>query len=60
MKKIYSKPSMTVVKIQHQGIICTSGEVENVGGNAGFGFGGGGNGPNRARSYGGWDDWDEE
>lgn len=30
MKKIYSKPSMTVVKIQHQGIICTSDPVRGV------------------------------
>ena len=61
MKKNYQKPSMKVIKIQHQGIICTSGTVTNVeSGDTGIGFGGGGSGPSRARSFGGWDDWDEE
>ena len=60
MKKNYQKPSMKVIKIQHQGIICQS--VNGVGGNGGFDLGGGGSGPARARSFGGidWDDWDEE
>lgn len=30
MKKEYMKPTMRVVKMQHQGIICTSGDVKSV------------------------------
>ena len=29
-KKAYMKPTMRVVKMQHQGIICTSGGVKSV------------------------------
>ena len=58
MKKIYSKPAMHVVRIQHSGIICTS--VTDTDGNAGLNYRGGGSGPARARSLGGWDDWEEE
>ena len=56
MKKAYLKPTMMMVTLQQQGIICASNEVKNVNGNVGFGFGGGG--PARARSHGGtgWDD----
>ena len=57
MKKIYEKPSMRVVKIQHSGIICTSGTVTNVGGNSGMSIGGGKSGTARAR---GFDDWDDD
>jgi len=58
MKKTYLKPTMMVVTLQQQGIICAGSDVKNVNGNAGFGFGGGGSGPARARSHGGtgWDD----
>ena len=31
MKKIYLKPAMTVVKIQQQGIICTSATRQGYG-----------------------------
>ena len=62
MKKIYMKPDMKVVKLQHQGIICTSDPVGSVdGGDTGIGYGGGSSGSARARQHGGidWDDWDE-
>ena len=61
MKKNYCKPTMNVVKIQHQQTLL-AGSVDSVNsGDTGIGFGGGGSGPARARSYGGidWDDWDE-
>jgi hypothetical protein len=32
MKREYLKPAMSVVELQHSGIICTS-KVENLGGN---------------------------
>ena len=59
-KKIYMKPTMNVVKIQHQAHLL-AGSIDSVnGGDTGIGFGGGGSGPARARSFGGdWDDWDE-
>ena len=61
MKKIYMKPDMKVVKLQHQCHILSGSEVRGIGGNADVDFGGGGSGPARARSFGGigWDDWDE-
>lgn len=51
------KPTMMVVRLQQQGIICAS-PVSNVDSNADLNFGGGGSGPSRARSHGdaGWDD----
>ncbi|MBQ4391696.1 MAG: hypothetical protein II826_01140 [Prevotella sp.] len=57
MKKKYMKPTMMVVRLQQQGIICAS-PVSNVDSNADLNFGGGGSGPSRARSHGdtGWDD----
>ena len=58
MKKTYSTPTIEVVKLQQQGIICTS-DVRSVKGNAGLDYGGGGSGPARARSHGGID-WDDE
>ena len=60
MKKKYMKPTMMVVTLQQQSIICTS-DVTSVSSNAGLNYGGGGSGPARARSHGGidWDDWDE-
>ena len=58
-KKIYMKPTMNVVKIQHQAHLL-SGSIDSVNSNAGITIGGGGGGPARARSHGGdWDDWDE-
>ena len=61
-KKEYMKPAMRVVKIQAANIICTSpGGVTGVSsGDTGIGYGGGGSGPAHARSFGGYDDWDEE
>ena len=58
MKKAYLKPTMMVVTLQQQGIICASNEVKNADTNVGIGFGGGGKGPARARSHDGtgWDD----
>ncbi len=54
MKKIYLKPTMKVVRIQYQGIICIS-DIRKVDGNAGLNYGGGGTGPAHAR---GIDDWE--
>jgi len=49
MKKNYCKPTMNVVKIQHQQTLL-AGSVDSVNsGDTGIGFG--------QRS--GWDDWDE-
>jgi hypothetical protein len=61
MKKTYLKPTMMVVKLQQQGIICTSTPVTSVSSNADLNYDGGGSGPARARSHGGidWDDWGE-
>ena len=39
MKRTYLTPSMTVVKLQHQSIICES-IIDAVGGNADIGYGG--------------------
>ena len=58
MKKTYQQPTMMVVKLQQQGIICTSG-VRSVSGNADIDYGGGGSGPARARQHNGID-WDDE
>ena len=58
MKKKYMKPTMMVVTLQQQSIICAS-DVTSVTGNADLDYGGGGSGPARARSYGGID-WDDE
>ena len=54
------KPAMRVVKIQHTGMLMTSGEVTGTSNNVGIGYGGGGSGPAHARSFGGFDDWEEE
>ena len=63
MKKKYMKPTMMVVTLQQQSIICAS-DVTSVSSDADIDFGGGGGSePARARSYGGidWDDeWDDE
>lgn len=59
MKKAYLNPTMQVVTLQAQGIICTSNDVQSVNGNAGIGYGGGGSGPARARQDSG-SDWDDE
>ena len=57
MKKIYSKPTMKVVRIQQTHIICAS--VTGTDGNAGLNYGGGGSGPANARQRGGFD-WDDD
>jgi hypothetical protein len=59
MKKAYLKPTMMVVTLQQQRIICNSNDVSRVSSNVGIDYGGGGSGPARARSYGGID-WDNE
>ena len=58
MKKMYMKPTMMVVTLQQQGIICTS-PVTSVNGNADMDYDGGGSGPARARQHSGFD-WDNE
>lgn len=58
MKKTYLQPTMMVVMLQQQSIICAS-PAGNINTNTGMGYGGGGNGPARARRYVGID-WDNE
>lgn len=58
MKKTYFKPTMMVVRLQQQSIICSS-PVNRVNSNAGMNYGGGGSDPARARRHGGID-WDDE
>ena len=61
MKKTYLQPTMMVVRLQQQSIICSS-PVNRVSGNADLDYGGGGSGPARARQHSGidWDDdWSE-
>jgi len=59
MKKTYLKPTMQVVTLQHQSIICTS-DVRGVDGNAGIRYGGGGRGSARVRGREevDWDDYE--
>ena len=59
MKKTYLQPTMMVVRLQQQSIICTSNDVSRVNSNAGIDYGGGGTGPARARQNNGTD-WDNE
>ena len=57
MKITYIQPTMVVVKLQHQGIICTSGIVTRTAGNADLDYEGGGSGPARTKeSSNVWDD----
>ena len=61
MKKTYLKPTMMVVRLQQQSIICAS-PVNRVSTNLdegdAIGYGGSGSGPARARQHSdaGWDD----
>ena len=59
MKKTYLQPTMMVVTLQQQSIICTS-DVRSVNGNADLDYGGGGSGPARAPRHRGtdWDDYE--
>ena len=64
MKKTYLKPSLQVVTVQQQGVICTS-EVQSVNSNAGITGAGtdgeitGSDGPARVRhSSVDWEDWE--
>ena len=56
MKKNYMKPTLNVVFMQTNRIICGSGTVSGVGGNASFTYGGGGSGAAMSREG----DWDED
>ncbi len=58
MKKKYMQPTMKVVTLQQQGIICAS-PVSDVSSNVDMDYGGGGSGPARARQHSGID-WDDE
>ena len=58
MKKTYLKPTMQVVTLQQQGIICIS-DVRGVNSDAGIGYGGGGRGSARVRGREDVD-WDDE
>ena len=63
MKKNYQKPTMNVVKIQHQSHIL-AGSVNGTSGNAGFIYGGassnGGNGTGAHSRHNNVWDWDDE
>ena len=59
MKKTYWQPTMMVVRLQQQSIICTSNSVSSVNSNADMDYGGGGSGPARVRQHSGID-WDDE
>ena len=60
MKKTYSTPTIEVVKLQQQGIICTSNDVSRVNSNADLDYGGGSSESARVRQHSGidWDDWE--
>ena len=58
-KQEYLKPTMMVVKLQQQSIICASNDVSRVSSNVDMDYGGGGNDPARARQHTGFD-WDDE
>lgn len=51
MKQTYLQPCMQVVKIRHNGIICSS-TVYSVSGNADLNYVGGGNTESRSRLWG--------
>ena len=61
MKKTYLQPTMMVVRLQQQSIICSS-KVRSVSTNLdegdAIGFGGGGTGPARVKSN--TVDWDDD
>ena len=59
-KKDYQKPTMDVVKIQHQAHLL-AGSIDSVNsGDTGIGYGGSGNGSAHAPGFSGdWDDWNE-
>ena len=61
MKKTYLQPTMMVVRLQQQSIICSSPvTVSDVNsGDTDITLGGAGSGPARVRSYGGID-WDND
>ena len=58
MKKNYQKPTMNVVKIQHQSHIL-AGSLTSTGGNTNITYGGGGHGQAHSRHNNVWD-WDDE
>ena len=58
MKKVYLAPTMTVVRLQPQGLLMSS-NFSTITGNAGFTYGGGGSGSARTREQDNiWDDED--
>ena len=59
MKKTYLQPTMMVVRLQQQSIICASNDVSRVSSNVDMDYGGGGSDPARARQHSGTD-WDDE
>ena len=62
MKKTYLQPTMMVVRLQQQSIICASNGVNRVSTNLtdgdAIGYGGGGTGPARVKSN--TVDWDDD
>ena len=58
MKKVYLSPTMTVVRLQHKGLLMQS-PCSTIKGNVGFNYGGGGSGSARTREQDNiWDDED--
>ena len=62
MKKTYLQPTMMVVRLQQQSIICSSNDVSrvstNLTGDDAIGYDGGGSGPARVKSN--TVDWDDD
>lgn len=58
MKRIYQNPTMTIVRMEHQSVICTS--LTDLVGNGDMDYGGGSSGNGRARELDDFfDDWDD-
>ncbi|MBR5394387.1 MAG: hypothetical protein IK144_04790 [Bacteroidaceae bacterium] len=58
MKKVYLAPTMTMVRLQHKGLLMQS-PCSTIKGNVGFNYGGGGSGSARTREQDNiWDDED--
>ena len=58
MKRIYQKPDMTVVRIEHASLICES--VNSVENNADINYRGAGNGAARVKEQSNYNVWDDD
>ena len=55
MKKIYQKPEVNVMHVEHQCLICQS--VNDAESNIDLHYRGAGHGESRVKDQGGYDDW---